>query len=120
MQEGATKLKKTIRISRHTQEVGVEGSVGGSAYGPTLQPVVIHTTRQQSERGANQKALAVGSKGDTSITPPTRESVKTWAAGGALVLSIAAFIWSVYTFEIQEKRLQSQLQLQQNSLKQQR
>ncbi len=108
----------THAIDTTSQEVGVEGSVGGSAYGPTLQPVVIHTTQRQ--RGANKKELAAGNQGDTSITPPTLECVKTWAAGGALVLSISAFIWSVYTFEIQEKRLQSQLQLQQNSLKQQR
>jgi hypothetical protein len=42
------------------------------------------------------------------------------AAWGALVLSVGALIWSVHTFRIQEKRLQSQLQLQQDSLKQQR
>jgi len=117
MQEGATKLKETIRISRHTQEVGVEGDVCGTAYRPIPQPVVVQTTQQQSQRGDDKKALAARDKGDASTT---LEWVKTVAAGGALVLSIGAFLWSVHTFEIQEKRLQSQLQLQQDSLKQQR
>jgi hypothetical protein len=116
MQEGATKLKKAVRISSNTQEVDSEGSTNGLAYGPTPQRVVIQTTQQQSQRGVQKKELAAGNKG----TSTTSERVKALGSVGAVVLSIAAFVWSVHTFGIQEKRLQAQLHLQQESLKQQR
>jgi hypothetical protein len=118
MQEVATKLEKTMRKSAHTTETVLEPGAGSSAERAVSQPGGIKTTQQRPKRGDDHKPQK-SSEGGAAVSSRL-EWVKALAAGGALALSIAAFIWSVHTFRIQEQRLQSQLQLQQDSLKQQR
>lgn len=63
-----------------------------------------------------EEEVATAKKKEKREPPTWLEYFKAFAgSGGTLILGVAALIWSIYSFGIQQKHLQNQLEMQQKS-----
>ena len=84
------------------------------------QQTAVQSPPKASASHPEPKSVTAPSKTAESAPSSKLELIKTLAAIGALILSILALAWSIYSFQVQEKRLQTQIEIQQAMLEHQR